>query len=95
MCITGLMALPSQFKNQYSFTNILFHKEDYGSTADWNFFATSHGKGENDGVGGDVKIQFGEKCCSKRKLLVIQRHLSGLQNPNFQALSLKDSQKRR
>ena len=22
---------------------------------DWNFFATSHGKGENDGVGGDVK----------------------------------------
>ena len=23
--------------------------------ADWNFFATSHGKGENDGVGGGVK----------------------------------------
>ena len=23
--------------------------------ADWNFFATSHGKGENDGAGGDVK----------------------------------------
>ena len=22
---------------------------------DWSFFATSHGKGENDGLGGDVK----------------------------------------
>ena len=28
---------------------------DYGITAHWNFFATSHGKGENDGIGGDVK----------------------------------------
>ena len=45
----------SQFKNQYAFTNLRFHQSDYGITADWNFFATSHGKGENDGIGGDVK----------------------------------------
>ena len=45
----------SQFKNQYNFTNLLLHEQDYGMPADWNFFATSHGKGENDGAGGDVK----------------------------------------
>ena len=36
-------------------TNFLFHESDFGIPADWNCFATSHGKGENDGVGGDVK----------------------------------------
>ena len=51
----------SQFKNQYVFTNLRFHQSDYGITADWNFFATSHGKGENDGVGGMSKMQFGGK----------------------------------
>ena len=42
----------SQFKNQFNFTNLLFHEYDHHASADWNFFATSHGKGENDGVGG-------------------------------------------
>ena len=36
-------------------TNLLFHESDFIIPADWNFFATSHGKEENDGVGGDVK----------------------------------------
>ena len=45
----------SQFRNQHNFTNLLLHQRDHGMLADWNFFATSHGKGENDGAGGDVK----------------------------------------
>ena len=45
----------SQFKNQFNFTNLKFHEKDYQCMADWSFFATSHGKGENDGLGGDVK----------------------------------------
>ena len=45
----------SQFKNQFNFTNLLFHEKGYGMPADGNVFATSHGKGENDGAGGDVK----------------------------------------
>ena len=59
----------SQFKNQYNFTNILFHKEDYGSTADWNFFATSHGKGDNDGVGGDVKNAVWRKVLQQKEVV--------------------------
>ena len=45
----------SQFKNQYNFTNLKFHDKDCGMMAEWDFFATSHGKGENDGVRGEVK----------------------------------------
>ena len=45
----------SQFKNQYNFTNLLLHQKDHGMPADWNFFATSYGKGENYSAGGDVK----------------------------------------
>ena len=31
------------------------HKEDFGVHAEWNFFATSHGKSACDGIGGTVK----------------------------------------
>lgn len=36
----------SQYKNRKSFVNLAYHEEDYGIIADWNFFATSHGKGK-------------------------------------------------
>lgn len=35
--------------------NLLRHKEDYGLDAEWHFFATSHGKGPSDGLGGTLK----------------------------------------
>ena len=61
----------SQFKNQFNFTNLKFHEKDHGMPADWNFFTTSHSKGGNDGAGGDVKIQFGERYFRENQLLVI------------------------
>ena len=45
----------SQFKNRFTLSNLLFHKEDFGSTPTWSFHETSHGKGPMDGVGGEVK----------------------------------------
>ena len=45
----------SQFKNKFNFVNLLHHKSDMGCEADWSFFATSHGKGPIDGIGGEVK----------------------------------------
>ena len=45
----------SQFKNKFMFCNLLFHKKDFGFDADWSFFATAHGKGPIDGIGGEVK----------------------------------------
>ena len=35
--------------------NLLNHKKDFVIEAEWQFFATSHGKGACDGIGGCVK----------------------------------------
>ena len=45
----------SQYKNCKHFLNLCHHEQDFGMSAEWNFFATSHGKGACDGVGGTVK----------------------------------------
>ena len=44
-----------QYKNRFNFVNLAHHREDYGVDAEWNFFATSHGKSACDGIGGTVK----------------------------------------
>ena len=44
-----------QYKNCKHFLNLCHHKEDFGVEAEWHFFATSHGKGASDGVGGTIK----------------------------------------
>ena len=45
----------SEYKNRKNFLNLAWHQEDFGIPAEWHFFATSHGKGPYDGVGGTVK----------------------------------------
>ena len=45
----------SQYKNCKNFINLCHHKVDFGVDAEWHFFATSHGKGPCDGVGGTIK----------------------------------------
>ena len=44
-----------QYKNFKNFLNLCFHKDDFGLTTTWSFFATSHGKSPCDGIGGTVK----------------------------------------
>lgn len=46
---------PQQYKNYKNFINLYYHEEDYGTCAEWHFFATAHGKGPCDGVGGTLK----------------------------------------
>lgn len=45
----------AQFKNRYTLSNLCFMEDDYGVTGEWNFFASSHGKGAVDAVGGLIK----------------------------------------
>ena len=45
----------AQYKNFKNFFNIAFHFQDFGVEAEWHFFATSHGKGPCDGIGGTLK----------------------------------------
>ena len=44
-----------QYKNKNNFINLCHHKEDFAVDAEWNFFATSHGKSACDSIGGTVK----------------------------------------
>ncbi|KAJ8671558.1 hypothetical protein QAD02_002817 [Eretmocerus hayati] len=44
-----------QYKNRSNFQNLCFHQRDFGVAGEWHFFATSHGKGPCDGVGGTLK----------------------------------------
>ena len=45
----------SQFKQKYLFSNLHSWEQEYNLKLKWNFFATSHGKGVVDGIGGTVK----------------------------------------
>ena len=45
----------AQYKNRYNFVNVCHHEHDFGVPCEWLFFATSHGKGSCDGIGGTVK----------------------------------------
>lgn len=44
-----------QYKNCHNFINLCFHQQDFGLFAEWNLFATSHGKTACDGIGGTAK----------------------------------------
>ena len=44
------------YKNWYNFVNFCHHELDFDLLADCNIFATSHGKGACDGIGGTVKL---------------------------------------
>jgi hypothetical protein len=45
----------AQYKNFKNFINLCNHYNDFGITAEWNFFCTSHVKSPCDGIGGTVK----------------------------------------
>jgi hypothetical protein len=44
----------SQYKNWKNFINVCYHKNGFGTDAEWHFFATSFGKGARDGIGGTI-----------------------------------------
>lgn len=45
----------SQYKNKMNFYQLCQYKTTLGFDAEWHFFATSHGKGPCDGIGGAFK----------------------------------------
>lgn len=59
----------AQFKNKYTLSNICFSENDFNLKIEWNFFATSHGKGAVDGIGGLTKRLVWNEVRSKKKVL--------------------------
>lgn len=51
----------SQYKNKKNFMNLCLHEKDFDLEAEWNFFATAHGKNACDGVGGTTKREVTKK----------------------------------
>ena len=54
-CIYFSDGAGSQYKNYKNIANLCHHSTDHGVTAEWHFYATSHGKSPCDGIGGTVK----------------------------------------
>lgn len=43
------------FKNKYQMMNLMHHNDYFSVEAEWNCYATAHGKGPSDGVGAEFK----------------------------------------
>ena len=56
----------SQFKNNFIFSFISKLQHRYSVSVTWNYFATSHGKGPNDGLGGNVKWMAHRQAMSRQ-----------------------------
>ncbi len=54
-----------EFKNKYMTKVLHLLSNKYGGEWYWKFFATSHGKGVVDSVGGRAKSLVRQKCMSK------------------------------
>jgi hypothetical protein len=69
----------SQFKQRYLFKNLTHLSRMYNVQMSWNFFATSHGKGVVDGLGGTIKrmvhqaILSGHSCRNAEEFVSIAR----------------------
>ena len=61
----------AQYKNQKIFINLCYHHSDFGVQAEWHFYATSHGKGPCDGIGGTVK-RLAAKASLQREYIIFK-----------------------
>ena len=50
-----MVPAPNLSKDMYLFSNLYKWEKELSTNVIWNFFATSHGKGAVDGIGGTVK----------------------------------------
>lgn len=62
----------SEFKNKYMIKVLNGLTNLYGKPFEWKYFATSHGKGVVDGIGGRAKSLVRTKCLSKSETTCVQ-----------------------
>lgn len=59
----------SQYKNKFKFVLAAKFATVYNLQLSWNYFATSHGKGPNDALGGNVKRIAHQKVLSRSTVI--------------------------
>ncbi|CAF1100880.1 unnamed protein product [Didymodactylos carnosus] len=65
-----------QFKQRFHFRNLIQIANEHKINLSWHFFATSHGKGAVDGIGGVVKrlvCSAGEVCRSAEDFIELAK----------------------
>ena len=68
----------SQFKQRFLFSNLHYWEQDHDISITWNFFATSHGKGVVDGIGGTIKRAVWRHIRSERSHITTPQEYSTL-----------------
>lgn len=58
-----------QFKSRYNVSIVCHAENDFNITLEWNFFASGHGKGAVDGVGGSIKRTVWREVQGRRALI--------------------------
>ena len=80
-----------QYKNRKNFLNLCLHKDDFGIPAERPFFATSHGKGPCNGLGGTIKREA-TKASMQRPYynqILEPKHLFDFINTNLKGINGK------
>ena len=54
----------AHYKNYKNFMNVCFHREDFGLTATWAFFATSHGNPHVMGYVVQLNVELAVQACN-------------------------------
>ena len=62
----------SEFKNKYMVHLLRILSEKFNKKFSWKYFATSHGKGAVDGIGGNAKSLVRKKVMSKANDVIVQ-----------------------
>jgi len=65
----------SQYQNFKNMCNLVYHKQDYGITANWNFTATAHGKSTCDAMSAVVKRFVRLRALNENRLIVKAQHV--------------------
>jgi len=78
----------SQFKNKYIFSFISKLQDRYTISVSWHFFATSHGKGPNDALGGNVKRMAHRQTMSRRLVIADANSFADAVNMSTDVISV-------
>ncbi|KAK6169741.1 hypothetical protein SNE40_020732 [Patella caerulea] len=88
----------SQFKNRFICAALKRLQEEHHISIYWNYFATSHGKGPVDGIGGAVKRHVWQQVLSRKAVVInastFTKAAHGMQNVTVTELTSDDIQRR-
>ena len=68
----------SQFKQRFLFPNLHYWEQNHDISTTWNFFATCHGKGVVDGIGGTIKRAVWQHIRSEKSHITTPQEYSAL-----------------